>query len=245
MFRRTFILIAVIFGSLLVGTLPVAAGQVTNYPAIIALRSVERILVTLSGALCLFLGYRLFDHATELGNLKAEWSDRVKLQIQRVGPGVFFALFGTAILIFVMSSSVDLTTLAPVPQEVAKTGDKHPTAKAPVVTNIHFGGPIAAALSNKKKSANLAWALEYVESHVKSGVRPATPDDLKTFNDAITLVDGLKGNFVDSALGKGSYAEWQFANQKVVSDPGFKATLDKEQRDQVEAVDQLFRNGKP
>jgi len=64
----------------------------------LAMRFAERITAVLIGGLAIYLGYRLFVSVPELkdsdGNFKLPWN--ISIVMTRVGPGVFFALFGTA-----------------------------------------------------------------------------------------------------------------------------------------------------
>lgn len=66
----------------------------------VTLRALERILSVLVGALCVYLGYRLFLHIPEQreGQGKIEFPGGVSVFVARVGPGVFFALFGAMIV---------------------------------------------------------------------------------------------------------------------------------------------------
>jgi hypothetical protein len=63
------------------------------------MRMAERILVVAGGILCIFLGYRLFS----IARLQQSGSGKFKTQVfeftaTKVGPGVFFALFGAYVL---------------------------------------------------------------------------------------------------------------------------------------------------
>lgn len=64
----------------------------------LVLRFAERITAVLIGGLAIFLGYRLFISVPEIkdagGNFKLPWN--ISIVMTRVGPGVFFALFGTS-----------------------------------------------------------------------------------------------------------------------------------------------------
>jgi hypothetical protein len=72
------------------------------------LRSLERILCVLFGGLLIYIGYKLFLHVpTKEGSdgrfrLPGGWG----IHLTRVGPGVFFSLFGTAILIMSFMSPI-------------------------------------------------------------------------------------------------------------------------------------------
>ena len=64
------------------------------------LRGLERLLVIAAGALAIFLGYRLFLRMPERreGEGKFELPGGISIYVSRVGPGVFFALFGAAVV---------------------------------------------------------------------------------------------------------------------------------------------------
>lgn len=64
------------------------------------LRATERLLAVIIGAICVYLGYRLFLWIPEQkeGEGKIEFPGGVSIFVTRVGPGVFFALFGAAIV---------------------------------------------------------------------------------------------------------------------------------------------------
>jgi hypothetical protein len=66
----------------------------------VILRALERILAVVIGGVCVYLGYRLFLHIPEQkeGEGKINLPGDVSIYVTRVGPGVFFALFGTGIV---------------------------------------------------------------------------------------------------------------------------------------------------
>lgn len=64
------------------------------------LRAIERLIAVLSGVVAIVLGYRLFmniSQATE-SSVEADFPGRIKIILTRIGPGVFFALFGASIV---------------------------------------------------------------------------------------------------------------------------------------------------
>jgi len=65
-----------------------------------SIRGLERLLVIASGALAIYLGYRLFLHLPKRveGEGRFDLPGGISIYISRVGPGVFFALFGTAVV---------------------------------------------------------------------------------------------------------------------------------------------------
>ena len=104
--------------------------------AVILSRSTERVLLVLVGALAICLGYRLFvvipAHERSEGRIRLPGG--VSIFLTRIGPGVFFALFGCALIGFAVSRPVDLT----VPADLAAAG---PAA----VRYTGFGETVAAA----------------------------------------------------------------------------------------------------
>ena len=79
--------------------------------AMLLMRMVERLLGLLSGALCVVLGYRLFINLPEKTDSsgKVVLPGGVNIWLSRVGPGIFFALFGAAIVAYSFASTVKVT----------------------------------------------------------------------------------------------------------------------------------------
>jgi hypothetical protein len=65
-----------------------------------ALRGLERLAAVVIGGMAIYLGYRLFQSIPQSGEGEARISlpGDVSIMISRVGPGVFFALFGTLVV---------------------------------------------------------------------------------------------------------------------------------------------------
>lgn len=69
----------------------------------VAARHLERLLIVVAGSGSIYLGYRMFlaiprASEAETGEGKLELPGGVSIYVTRVGPGVFFALFGAVIL---------------------------------------------------------------------------------------------------------------------------------------------------
>ena len=74
------------------------------------LRMMERILAVLIGGMAIYLGYRLFFHLPFERGHKGELElPGVKIVLSRVGPGVFFAAFGSIVLFFSLTEQVSVT----------------------------------------------------------------------------------------------------------------------------------------
>jgi len=66
----------------------------------IVTRAIERLLVVIAGGLAIYLGYRLFIAMpnAERGSGKVNLPGGVSIFLSRVGPGVFFSLFGAVVI---------------------------------------------------------------------------------------------------------------------------------------------------
>lgn len=75
----------------------------------IILRELERIIVVVSGALSVYLGYRLFlvnpERDESTGKFKLPGG--ISIYMTRVGPGVFFSLFGAAVIAFSLKEGIE------------------------------------------------------------------------------------------------------------------------------------------
>ena len=85
--------------------------RMDSVDAMLLMRMVERLLGLLSGALCVVLGYRLFINLPEKTDSsgKVVLPGGVSIWLSRVGPGIFFALFGAAIVAYSFASTVRVT----------------------------------------------------------------------------------------------------------------------------------------
>lgn len=105
---------------------------------LIMLRAAERILAILIGGLAIWCGFRLFlaipdqpaDSQVELSLAKSR-----RLLISRIGPGTFFALFGSALVLASFYFSINLKTQAGdrysgLGQRATQTSSMTPTAPA-------------------------------------------------------------------------------------------------------------------
>jgi hypothetical protein len=88
----------------------------------ITLRFIERIVSVVIGGLAIFLGYRLFlkvpTTQDSQGKFVLPWN--ISIVLTRIGPGVFFALYGAIIVAYALHQSVTFTR-EPVPATAGTT----------------------------------------------------------------------------------------------------------------------------
>lgn len=123
----------------------------TSFMTVVLTRASERMLLVLVGALAIYLGYNLFLRMPNAvrgkhdGEGKIELPGGVSIFLTRVGPGIFFALFGIAVIGYSVTRPVNLDFPAPT-TTVASAGGLHfsgiaqsEPAKIPVQAVV--GGP--------------------------------------------------------------------------------------------------------
>jgi hypothetical protein len=100
-------------------------------------RATERILLVMVGALAVYLGYCLFREIPTAKNAegKVELPGGVSIFLTRIGPGVFFALFGIAVIGYSVAQPVRLdlpnvATLSGLGQPVGPPGPSSPVSIA-------------------------------------------------------------------------------------------------------------------
>lgn len=97
----------------------------------ITLRAIERLLAVSIGGLSIFLGYYLFlriPHRAE-GEGKISFPNGISVHLARVGPGVFFALFGAAVVGLSIFRPISYATL----ERLERAGPTEPQAAAGAV----------------------------------------------------------------------------------------------------------------
>jgi|GEM_PF-617273 len=90
-------------------------------------RAVERFANVLIGALAIYLGYKLFMNLPEQreakkGEMKLMLPGDISVYVSRVGPGVFFALFGTAVVLMSFVSTLQIDTQKGSASMISATG---------------------------------------------------------------------------------------------------------------------------
>jgi|CXWL01.1.fsa_nt_gi hypothetical protein len=72
-------------------------------------RAIERLLVVLCAGISMVLGWNLFRAHIQRDQVAEFTSQKVSIRLQRVGPGIFFSLFGSLILALSLVQPVSIT----------------------------------------------------------------------------------------------------------------------------------------
>lgn len=111
---------------------------------VIILRMVERILGVLIGGVLIYFGYRLFislagKQGRDRGAGEFSFAGGNKIKLSKVGPGVFFALFGAGLIVFSLVKPVSLT----VSSRAAKSSGSAPQSGVVAASEFKFVGAVS------------------------------------------------------------------------------------------------------
>lgn len=108
-----------------------------------------RLIIVLAAILFCYLGYRLFAQVSSVSNAELSVGEHFRANFVHVGPGVFFSLFGAAILIYALLNPQQLA-LAPAarppssgPGVVVSGATAEDAAMADAATLLRAGQQIA------------------------------------------------------------------------------------------------------
>jgi hypothetical protein len=153
------------------------------------LRALERILGVCIGGLSVYLGYRLFLAVPDRTDGEGKFVYRdISVVLSRVGPGVFFALFGAAVVASSFFNAITYSeSLRTAPERAVAAAEEGPSGG--VVKAYSGAGGRGAAVADETPSAPL---------------RARVRRDIATLNalasEALIDLDGARRTDVNNAL---------------------------------------------
>lgn len=164
--------------------------------------SVQRILAIATGAFLCYLGYRLFMNVPtkEDSEGKITLPSGIGIQLTRVGPGVFFSLFGTIIMIIFFQHPMEYRELISETKAVADSiARRTDTVKPPTADTAHPSQPAlsqapvpqAAVVNSISKETRIAGATPGGKSQDTQGRTVSRSDvnqDIRSMNQLAALI---------------------------------------------------------
>ncbi|MGE5208861.1 MAG: hypothetical protein ACM3KL_05955 [Alphaproteobacteria bacterium] len=156
---------------------------------VIILRLAERIAGVLIGGLLIYFGYRLFltlpgKRGSDSGAGEFSLAGGNKIKLAKVGPGVFFAVFGAGLIVFSLTRSVSLTMSRP----AAKPAESKPAVVA--ASEFKFVGAVSVP--------------ETDEDRVR--MRAETQQDIVALNRALDSADAAGRSELGRAVSRAKFA---------------------------------------
>jgi hypothetical protein len=180
-------------------------------------RHLERLVIALAGTLAIWLGYRLFINMPlgEKGTGKLQLPGGISIFLSRVGPGVFFALFGAGVLAYGLHQAVRIEVSAP-PAVTTSDAPAASSARAPDPPALRYSGAQSAQAAPEDRAADrnnvvlLVGTLTRVAETVRGQPPTALPPEQR-LDYELALADArvrLLASVWDAAAW-GSFAEFQ------------------------------------
>jgi len=136
-------------------------------------RAGERLLIVAVGAMCIYLGYRLFWSMREFksdGEGKVDLPGGISIHLSRVGPGTFFALFGALII----GTSIVTPLNIEVHEPASAPSGQSAAALPSIPTAVPSTSPVASI------STSLSYATDRADVAINDQQRAAVLRDLDT-----------------------------------------------------------------
>ena len=172
--------------------------------SLILIRGLERLLAVAFSGVSLILGWHLFKTGVLADQTAEIQKGDMLLKLQRVGPGVFFALFGTAILIFALSRPFDYK---PTSVEGQTDGKANPVQ----VTYLK---------NDQKKFQQLAKAVNTL-NHIIKDLPPTIvhEHDKLLLKKALAILDQEKRSWVLTLYGEDELRLWNQYSERYLLNP--------------------------
>jgi hypothetical protein len=190
------------------------------------LRGFERLIIVLAAALSVWLGYRLFSLVVaDRGSFDGKFGEW-QIKLQRIAPGVFFALFGAAILAFALN----------VPFEY-KPGTRNDSKGTGAVVGWSYSAG-AVPPSEQMRLTNVMTQITVLSRILDKNVREGkfSQEDLDMIRITAPALLSYRDSMVDQAFGPGWKQKYFEIAAKTAKDPTHIQQLSTEDRTNFLAI---------
>ena len=180
----------------------------------LALRGTERLLIVVAAMLCIYFGYKLFRVVPLHRDSEGQFSiGDISVTLAKVGPGVFFSLFGAFVLYQSVESSLQMSISCkstdredPQTQDINWMGTTSPSDRA--VWSERAVGPIKILNCLEKRATGSKLELRRIHDSVHTAKVAIIADVWQSeWGDSDTFVQISLGNVVrESPIGAIYYA---------------------------------------
>jgi hypothetical protein len=184
----------------------------------VVFRAVERILAVVIGGVCIWLGQRLFLSIPEQkeGEGRVEFPGGVSIYVARIGPGVFFALFGALVVGTSFYRGVEVQTTRHVSNAEATPSAAPNAPHTSTLERLEFRGAGASMVSSEREARGDQRALLRKEFQVLNTIplwrrHDLPPQDLHRLEASVAQVKLtlMKSMWGDAAEGWGDPVEFE------------------------------------
>jgi hypothetical protein len=196
-------------------------------------RILERLLIVSFSGISLILGWNLFKIRL-LKDQTAEFSIKDwRIRLERVGPGVFFALFGIAGLISSAVHPLSITGGLPAKTSLSETATSEKGAGSPAGLDINYAGSAFDSAADEVRAINTV-----EQFGVPSAMPQANPGEKEALGRAVSLLEARKQVLLQAEFGS-ALAQYEKWKADADQDPGSLGRLSPSDSTQFRKIDQL------
>jgi hypothetical protein len=175
-------------------------------------RVVERLLIVASGGLSLILGWHLFIRNITLEQSGELISGTLSIKLLKVGPGIFFALFGSVILGISISNTASI-------KQPENRHENNPTIPLPTFKpDINYFGKIDSNNLRIQTIATLNSTLELLSPNVINN--PSVLQvELDSLSEAREQIVHIKDQWITTIEGTDSMELWNLHKDQFAQNP--------------------------
>ena len=181
-------------------------------------RAIERVLVCLFAGMSLALGWNLF-RVGILDPQAAQLDTKTwKLKLARVGPGVFFGLFGAVVLVWSVNAPLSLLPTQQAPLSVTGT-----TGKKTAGAELQFQDQRAVTYlseQSEKERKRLALAINTIVQFCEATPQRASAQRTEAIRVAKDELTGFRAALVIAQFGQPDMGVYNKSVDRYLRDPG-------------------------
>ena len=204
----------------------------------IALRALERIIAVVIGGVCIWLGQRLFLQIPEqkAGEGRIQFPGGISVYVARVGPGVFFALFGATLVAVSFYRGIEVQSSRLGPSATSAAAASASSASSGVAFERFeyrgAGGTIAAADAAARADARALRRKDFARlNNVSSALRRDLPEPdrqslMASLADVkVALMESMWDDSADGWGDRAAFERWVLEGEPEPAPAALKAAI--------------------
>lgn len=216
--------------------------SVENELVVIVFRGVERLLISVGGIISIWLGYKLFNKALPTNGSFDGGIGTWSIRMQNIAPGVFFALFGAASLIFSIMHPFSYENYSdqPAQSDVGKIASNTPQNNGGLKSkflSVNIGNAPNLQIDDESGLLSALFVIDKYGNRISSGL---TGDEIDKMNGAIGELHNFQIKLTDRMYGVGSIDKYQIMNSEMINKKKKISDYSKDDQRLYEGIKKLY-----
>jgi hypothetical protein len=169
-----------------------------------AFRAVERLMVVGAAILSIYYGYKLFGLTLASDGEMEASTNAFKIKMQKIAPGVFFALFGTGVLIYSLGHTLSIN--APVAIKQGKENSREVVSSKDSIA-VNYLGRTTAIEIEMDAIKNIGMVSNLINRYGLGA--NATQVEYNMVNSSLSALQSYRGVIIDANFGPGTFKAYK------------------------------------